>query len=556
MRIILTSLFSIVLLSTIIVPAFAAPRTDCNSIVEVHPNPDIDEIQSAIDSSKTGDIICVKPGVYYDAFNIHVPGITVTAYDPTNRPVIDGDIDGSGNGYFELPKEDNPKYEYDAAGRTYNYREQVYISNKDITFSHFVVQNSRGDNIQIFSENNPLTNIHIHHIHAQYAMVTNLNISKKSTNPTLHTGTIIENNLFEYGSQYPRYKINNWPGAVCIKDTHGATFRNNIVRHAWGDGVLIDCNWGKSSNNIIENNIIYDNWSSVIYFHASSGTIFRNNLVFSTPSNPTRDKATIWSCANFQGQENESNKHGAHGISNTKVYNNLFWGCLNNLSFSSQASGSYLDNIQVYNNTFVNTGSTGYKPIDRTFRDVYIATQHSASLGYAKNVRVHNNIFHHAVETGQDPVVIVGKADGITFSKNLWSKKPDNVNVTQDFQGNAQLRGKSGSGDFPVFTRPPTETELKQVVKWFELRNSSPAIDKASPVNFITTDFFWAKRPFGTAPDIGAHEFGSSSGPTNPPSNWDLNQDNTINILDFSLFLKQFRLEYTFPHLFQFVSAI
>ena len=53
---------------------------------------------------------------------------------------------------------------------------------------------------------------------------------------------------------------------------------------------------------------------------------------------------------------------------------------------------------------------------------------------------------------------------------------------------------------------------------WFKLTSASIAIDKAVQLPDISMDYFRASRPYGEAPDIGAHEFGGTASPTPTPT--------------------------------------
>ena len=74
-----------------------------------------------------------------------------------------------------------------------------------------------------------------------------------------------------------------------------------------------------------------------------------------------------------------------------------------------------------------------------------------------------NNIFYHPYAV-QNSVSVNGSANGVTFKDNVWSKAPGNISSTGDIIADALLKGKSGTGDFPVFTQAPTYSQLLTLV--------------------------------------------------------------------------------------------
>lgn len=581
MRLLLISLFSIVLFFALLSVSYAAPRNDCH--ITVGSDQRYKTINSGISAASAGQIVCVKKGIYHEVININKPGLTLTAHNPgpDERPIIDGNTNpDNGEHNFELPNY-GTQHKLDVGNRYYNYSELVTISQDNVTFSHFIVRNSRGDHIQLLSKKG----VKVHHILAQNAMVTNINIvgdGSPGDGDLSNQGTVISDNTFEHSSLYPLYCISspskfcNWPGAACLKGVEGVLVKNNIIRYSRGDGILLDCNWGKSNNNEVVGNIVYDNKVTLIYLHASSKNVVRNNLVFSTPTNPYNGPQPNWFGVNIQAQETETFKrmrNKAYGVTDSQIYNNIYWGLRNGIRLQTQAPWgvcktpeecstypkSYIKNVDIFNNTFVSTGDYYYEPSTEPYTDVRITTKFYQAPGFAENVKIRNNIFYHAKETGQTPVLIHGKADGISFSNNIWSKKPDNVDVSKDFTADPKLMGKTGTGDFPLFQSPPSYDDLMRAVKWFELKNSSPAIDKALSVNYINNDYYYGDRPFGPMPDIGAHEYGSTSttpSPSQPVTSWDLNSDNTINHFDFTLLINQYFSDFSFTSLTEFLSAL
>jgi hypothetical protein len=111
-----------------------------------------------------------------------------------------------------------------------------------------------------------------------------------------------------------------------------------------------------------------------------------------------------------------------------------------------------------------------------------------------KNTVIENNL---VLVTNGD-LGLNESASGLTFSKNLLSKKPDSSVV--------------GAGDIiadPQLVNPTQSIDLDQIAhpvnaSWYIPTSSSPAIGQAIPLSYVTNDFLGAFREI--PPDIGALE--------------------------------------------------
>jgi hypothetical protein len=147
---------------------------------------------------------------------------------------------------------------------------------------------------------------------------------------------------------------------------------------------------------------------------------------------------------------------------------------------------TFAPQVSVYHNTFVNIPW-----LSHTF----------ANSG--RGAKVSNNIFYNVKHTPPDN----------DYSYNAWF-------------GNSERR--AGTGDV-------TSGTLRLNFTTYNLESNSSLIDKAKNLN-INQDFNVGIRPVGSAPDIGADEYGnggggvnsgsSSSGRPNPPQSLKILQDN------------------------------
>lgn len=80
-----------------------------------------------------------------------------------------------------------------------------------------------------------------------------------------------------------------------------------------------------------------------------------------------------------------------------------------------------------------------------------------------------------------------------------------------DVDGNAH-----GPGDIydsvPRLTRTSSTADGELTGEWFKIESDSPCRDNGTSISSVTEDYFGAFRPEGSATDIGAHEYGSTSG--------------------------------------------
>ena len=270
----------------------------------------------------------------------------------------------------------------------------------------------------------------------------------------------------------------NWASGIsAARYPTGATIRNSVSWNNWGEGISTF----ESASTTIEDNVSYDNFSVNMYISDTSNTVARRNMVYTTPGNPV-------SCAGNQFGIVFSCETGYTNGNNTVVNNFVIGGDPNNLRYwhSNQGSNDALINNVIAYNTFVNSTGTNIQ-ID--------------SSPYHRNTIFKNNIVEQISGT------ISKIASGLTCSYNNWSKDPSSGSGTGDVIGNPKLAktGPTGPGELAG--------------EYFKISSDSPARDKGDAISAVTADFFRDKRPVGTYPDMGGHEYaGTGDGPPDPPT--------------------------------------
>lgn len=250
----------------------------------------------------------------------------------------------------------------------------------------------------------------------------------------------------------------------------------------------------------IYNNIVkYSGWDGIQVSSASNNCRIYNNTVL------------------FDSQDNHANQMSGiiiGGGSKCDCYNN----------FISQGNGNGIEShglggYRIYNNLILNAGHS-FEPNDLS------QMKHGI---YVSDISVQKDSSFYI----QHNDIINPKSDGIRFS-SIKSKKniiASNVIINPgnfDFyeNGNTHFKGKDA---YIMFQDAASEAIIQNnylardatnigfisqsmlEAKDFMLVPGSPLIDAAILDKNITFDYFGLQRPFGSGPDIGAIEFGTTS---------------------------------------------
>lgn len=263
-------------------------------------------------------------------------------------------------------------------------------------------------------------------------------------------------------------------GAYCYGDNN--LYEGNRVYNNRGTGLKIG--WaGSSKNNIIRNNIVYDN----------------NNA---------------WKVNPAYGVKRQGRGIGTYFSSGMKIYNNIIWG-----DHAAGIDATYGPvNAEIYNNTVYVNGSTSsgsygivvgggkssepvdvISPVVRNNIVVQNNTNPPSVYNYAIHIaaRTRNAIAENNLTFGRNPElhVDVNAANGGAFNptvrNNIVNKDPQFVNLT-GFD--------------------------------FHLKSTSPAINAGANIASLTFDYSNGLRPQGGGMDIGAYEYGGAPAPTTKPT--------------------------------------
>lgn len=430
-------------------------------------------IQTAINNAKSGQIICVRAGTYYEKIEIKPSnsGITVMAY-PGERPILDG------------------KGTLPTATATNQYLGLVQVTGSNAVVDGFDVRNSAIRGVTVYqssTSNIPQENVTIRNMIVSGSK--DIGLAVKGYNGVQSRNILIANN-FVYNNNLKFLSGDVSGGGLVFVDVLNSTARGNHVYHNYGEGLIVD-RW---SNGItVEDNIIYDNERANLYLVRTTNPLIQRNLVFCT------DDPVYWS-----GQGNEykpgtglqvrdelfSNASNLPLSSGQVIINNIVVGCGANFGVASQVPGGGLNNALVANNSFINArGATGEGVNNIEFEG-------RASF---KNTQFINNLIYQSTPGTIVRIQIsLGVPDLSTFTlaNNLYNSPPAFAWPTLE-------AGRLVAN--PMLANPvmPVKGSIPDVNS-YRLLAGSPAINSGKPIGQVVVDFFQHAR--SGALDIGADE--------------------------------------------------
>ena len=191
-----------------------------------------------------------------------------------------------------------------------------------------------------------------------------------------------------------------------------------------------------------------------------------------------------------------------------EVYGNVSHDCVENGFALASEVGGLLENIKVYNNVAYNNGWCGLQ-----------VTSCCVATHPMSNIQIVNNTFYNnGVQWGGGLYIENPSAQGVVIRNNLCSQNLTfQIAVNQDVpvahysadhnlidgfrDDSAEIRGTDYVEGDPQFVNA-SEAD-------FHLQESSPAIDKGSPLDAPVNDYEGNIRPQGAGYDIGAYEHGA-----------------------------------------------
>lgn len=132
-----------------------------------------------------------------------------------------------------------------------------------------------------------------------------------------------------------------WPATVSYSSQYAGTVRGNIIHMNGGEGIAAfgSSSGKKTGSTIVEQNVLYDNWSMNLYFDNQAGNTARSNLLFHHPietanflhtakSGPYATLGKYSVCLGLADEQTSSDAtNGYANLKGSRVYSNIMIGC-------------------------------------------------------------------------------------------------------------------------------------------------------------------------------------------------------------------------------------
>jgi len=277
------------------------------------------------------------------------------------------------------------------------------------------------------------------------------------------------------------FEIRGCLSGLRISNIHDVAFRRNWIHDNKSQGIL-----GNGKNVLVDRNIVSHN----------------GNFARCAAGLPAEGTSTGSSC---------NKDHGMY-VTGTN------WVITNNLIYDNLAVGIQVAGYPVlYDGTRMGldetyTGATGWLIANNTIAYNNYGPGITMWQAGANNDKIINNILY---ENGQQ--IYSSSAQGISlYNSGGGHVINNNIFYATGAGATSRIDGTSGwqstyteSGNLTVNPNFMGAPATMSGVPDFKLPADSPAIDKGLTLSQVTWDHDGGKRPFGTAYDIGAYEFGA-----------------------------------------------
>ncbi len=358
-------------------------------------------------------------------------------------------------------------------------------------------------------------------LNGQYNLLKNI-VSHDCQNHGIYSDgahNVIDGNTqyFSNLSNSSRNASSGWGSAIKLRvGADDNLIQNNLVYRNYGEGIAAT----RSINTIIRNNRVYDNFAVQIYIDNAINTLVENN--FATCSANSGFEYSNGNRPNGIAIGEEFYSGWGAQLAAITIKNNVVAFCSHGLSkWNSDVSGGLKGTNLIAFNTFWGSSGTA------------ISFAHDSS---DETLRIANNLIQSAGGTSY-----IESYSGMTIDHNFWVN--GNALGTGDKTGDVKLAGTPGYTDSS-----------------YALSSSSPARDAGAAISSVTVDYFGSLR--SSPPDMGALEYGaggpvssptpaptvspsptptprpspsvspSSSASPSPTTNFDINGDGIVNVLD------------------------
>jgi len=400
------------------------------------------------------DRVYVKAGTYnervlvYEKHGSAATPIRIQGWG-ADVPIIDGN-NVTGNGLVEINK-------------------SSYVN-----FDQFEVQNSPNAGIFIYNANN--IKVRWNKVHGSRTAGINASTSSSSPRGTTHSIRIEGNRVYDNVRQNVTGNASEWQQGLSAFRADNVQIIGNSVYENYGEGV----DYIMSSNGLISENRIRDNFSINLYLDNAGDTVVERNFIHSygyTQFYRNGDPAGGIGLATETYYENGIAT--VNPLDNLRIVNNIILRTSNGIAYGNWEADNGMHDTLIANNTVYSS----------KYYNLYIQNGRNGSNVHT-TTRVENNIF---VQDSSTKNYASAPTVGITYAYNAW------------YGGNSSSR-IIGGGDVnsnPLFAELGGWDDFD-----YKLTTGSPCINTGTTQTGFTNDFFSATavRSSGTW-DIGADEF-------------------------------------------------
>ncbi|HYC92089.1 MAG TPA: right-handed parallel beta-helix repeat-containing protein [Thermoanaerobaculia bacterium] len=397
------------------------------------------------------DRVYVKAGTYnervlvYEKHGSLATPIRIQGWG-ADVPIIDG-TGVTGNGLVEINKSSH------------------------VNFDQFEVQNAPNAGIFLYNANN--IKVRYNKVHGSRTAGINASTSSSSPRGTTHTILIQGNRVWDNVRQNVSGTASEWQQGLSAFRANNVQIIGNSVYENYGEGI----DYIMSSNGLIADNRIRDNFSINLYLDNAGDTVVERNFIHSygyTQFYRGGDPAGGIGLATETYYE--GGVAALNPLNNLKIVNNIILRASNGIAYGNWESDGGMHNTVIANNTVYSS----------KYYNLYIQNGRNGSNVH-DTTRVENNIFVQDLSTkyyASAPTV------GITYAYNAW------------YGGNSSSR-IIGGGD--VNANP----NFAQLGGWddfdYKLTTGSPCINTGTSQSGFNGDFFSASV-IRSSWDIGADE--------------------------------------------------
>jgi hypothetical protein len=171
-------------------------------------------------------------------------------------------------------------------GKSFNFNKLLWITSGDVLVENINVIRSMGRGIMIGQDGGRVKNVML--------VNTNVDIARNAGLICYNVDDIVIDSCKVSGAAdiiSGTAEAKNHAGGLTVKNGKRVLINNCVVSGNWGEGLMIDTNWGESSDWQIMNTDIFNNGWLNLYIHATQNGFVNNVRVWEDAEfNPNKDR--------------------------------------------------------------------------------------------------------------------------------------------------------------------------------------------------------------------------------------------------------------------------